>query len=417
MNLHVARYIDRWIGLGVCFALWAIGRLLGAMRGLRIVPPLLGTTPPVPDGRPRPPRRVLAIKFYGLGNIAMILPTLQAMREGGSREGVPCEIDFLTLPGNVDLLRQSEQVPRILTVEVGGYGVFLRSVRRLLAALRSARYDAVLDFEQFMKLSGVFGFLTSAPVRVGFNTEGQARGWLYTHRVAYADTDHMADIFMRLAQPFGRAQYPAPRVRVPVGAVARERTARAIGAAAGEPLVAMHMGTGPNYNKIALKRWDSRRFGALADLLIERRGARVVFTGQGPEEATLIADAKAGMRHGERATSLCDQLDVPGLLALLDLADFVVSNDTSAMHLAGLVGTPVVAFFGPTEPRIYGPRGEGDLIFYKSLFCSPCLSNYNLKMSRCVDPVCMREISVAEVAAGIEARFPARAHGDRVAGF
>jgi ADP-heptose:LPS heptosyltransferase len=252
----------------------------------------------------------------------------------------PARSDFLTLPGNIDLLRQSEQVRDVLTVEVGSYAVFLRSVRRLFSSLRAGRYDAVLDFEQFMKLSGVFGFLSAAPVRVGFNTEGQARGWLYTHRIAYADTDHMADIFMRLAQPFGRAEYPAPRVRVPITAVARERTARAIEATPGEPLIALHMGTGPNYNKIALKRWDSRRFGALADLLIERRGARIVFTGQGPEEATLIADARAGMRHGASAISLCDQLDIPGLLALLDLADFVVSNDTSAMHLAGSSGLP-----------------------------------------------------------------------------
>ena len=44
------------------------------------------------------------------------------------------------------------------------------------------------------------------------------------------------------------------------------------------------------------------------------------------------------------------------LVALLDAAQFVVSNDTSVMHLTGLVGTPVVAFFGATEPRIYGPR-------------------------------------------------------------
>jgi len=82
------------------------------------------------------------------------------------------------------------------------------------------------------------------------------------------------------------------------------------------------------------------------------------------------------------------------------------------MHLAGLVHTPVIAFFGPTEPRIYGPRGDTDLVFYKSLYCSPCLSNYNLKMSRCVDPVCMRAIGVDEVVAGIDARFPA---GERAA--
>src|SRR5215471_14542086 len=253
MNLHLARYIDRWIGLGVCFALWIVGRIGGALRGREVVPDLLGTTPPSP-GEPLPNlRRVLAIKFYGLGNIAMILPTLEAMRDAASGE---CEIDFLTLPGNLSLLRQSGLVRRALTVEVGSFAAFLGSVFRLLSALRSGRYDAVLDFEQFMKLSGVFAFLTGAPARVGFNTEGQARGWLYTHRIAYADTDHMADIFMRIAQPFGRAQYPAPRVRLQVDGEDRARAEALASASPGAPLIAMHMGTGPNYNKIALKRWD-----------------------------------------------------------------------------------------------------------------------------------------------------------------
>ncbi|MFM7144234.1 MAG: glycosyltransferase family 9 protein, partial [Alphaproteobacteria bacterium] len=218
MNLHLARYIDRWGGLGLAWVLWLGGRVAGALRGRRIVPPLLATTPQSPE-LPPPPRRVLAIKFYGLGNIAMILPTLQAMKRHAG--GPECEIDFLTLPGNVPLLRQSGLVDRTLSVDVRSYASFLASVAELLSVLRSGRYDAVLDFEQFMKLSGVFGFLTGAPVRVGFNTEGQARGWLYTHRVAYADTDHMADIFMRTAQPSGRALVPAPRVRVPVDPDAR----------------------------------------------------------------------------------------------------------------------------------------------------------------------------------------------------
>lgn len=414
MNLHLARYIDRWVGLLVCALLWAVGRLRGAWTGRTLVPPLLATTPQTPGGPP-PARRVLAMKFYGLGNIAMILPTLRAMRERA--DAVGCEIDFLTLPGNVALLQQSGLIDRVLTVDVRGYPAFARSVASLLAALRGRRYDAVLDFEQFMKLSGVFGFLTGARARVGFNTEGQARGWLYTHRIAYADTDHMADIFMRLAQPFGRAVYPAPLVRVPVAPAAKAAALARAGAAPGRALVAMHMGTGPNYNKIALKRWDADRFGEIADRLVETRGARVVFTGQGDEERRLVAEAMSRMRNAAAVVSLCDALDVGELLGLLESCDFVVSNDTSVMHLAGLVGVPVVAFFGPTEPRIYGPRGGRDVVFYKSLFCSPCLSNYNLKMSRCVDPVCMREIGVDEVADAIDRRLPAaRVAGDRAAG-
>lgn len=396
MNLRVARYIDRWVGFAVCLALWSVGRLWTLLRGRVHVPGLLATTPPS-DVPPAAPRRVLAIKFYGLGNIAMILPTLQAVNE--AIPGV--EIDFLTLPGNRSLLAQSGLVRRALTVEVKSFGQFLGSAFRLLSELVRGRYDAVLDFEQFMKLSSIFAFLTAAPVRIGFNTEGQARGWLYSHRIAYADTDHMADIFMRLAKPIEAARHPAPRVRIPVDPADRERALKAAGATDGVPLVAMHVGTGPNYDKIALKRWDTSRFAALADALVERCGARIAFTGQGEEEAQLIDQTIAAMRRSESAISVCDLLSVGELTGLLEASRFVVSNDTSVMHLTGLVGTPVVAFFGPTEPRIYGPRGEADLVFYKGLYCSPCLSNYNLKMSRCVDPVCMRRIEVDEVLAGV----------------
>jgi len=402
MNLRLARYIDRWVGLAICFALWLAARVHGWLVGRSFVPPLLATTPADPADAVVPPRRVLAIKFYGLGNIAMILPTLQAMKQGDDA----CAIDFLTLPGNVALLRQSGLVRDVLTVEVGSFGAFVRSAVALAARLRGARYEAVLDFEQFMKLSGILAFVTRARARAGFNTEGQARGWLYTHRIAYADTDHMADIFMRLALPFGRAVLPAPHVRLAVEATERLQVLAKLGIAAGEAVVAMHVGTGPNYDKIALKRWAVERFAALADDLSVRREVRIVFTGQGAEEATLVDEAIAAMQQSARAISACDRLSVRELVALLDAASLVVSNDTSVMHLTGLVGTPVVAFFGPTEPRIYGPRGERDLVFYKSLFCSPCLSNYNLKMSRCVNPVCMRAITVEEVLRGVAAKFP-----------
>ncbi len=403
MDLRFARYVDRWIGYAVCFVLWAFGRVLGAVRGRMIVPPLLGTTPPGPGARPAPPRRVLAIKFYGLGNVALILPTLAALREAGV-----AEIDFLTLPGNAELLRRSGLVREVISVRVESFAAFARSVALLFRLLWRGRYDAVLDFEQFMKLSGIFAFLTRAPARIGFNTEGQARGWLYSHRVAYADTDHMSDIFLRLAAPLGIGK----SARGPGLAIDDDDRARlearfaAAGTARGEgarPLIAMHVGTGPNYDKIALKRWPAERFAALADALIVRHGASVVFTGVGPEEAALVATVLAAMRQRERAASLCDRLGIGELLALLRASAFVVSNDTSVMHLCGLVGTPVVAFFGPTAPRSYGPRGPHDIVFWQGLYCSPCLSNYNLKMSRCVDPVCMRLIDVAEVLARLEA--------------
>jgi ADP-heptose:LPS heptosyltransferase len=363
------------------------------------LPALGATTPPGDRVLPRP-RRVLGIKFYGLGNLAMILPVLQELRA----RWPDVEIDVLTLPGNATLLEQSGVVRRVLTTDVTTTARFVRSVWRLVAELRRGDYDVVLDFEQFLKVSGIFGFLTRAAHRIGLNTEGQQRAWLYTTRIAYTDSEHTTDVFRRLSAPFGVGGPGVAAWRLPIPA-GGQQTARARLAAAGVPatarLVVVHIGTGPNYDKIAVKRWDVERFAQLADRLAERHRVSIVFTGQGAEERSLVQAARAQMRAP--SIDLCDQLDVPALTGLIAEAAFVVANDTSVVHLAGIIGTPVVALFGPTAPSLYGPRGEHDLVFYKQPYCSPCISNYNLKLSRCTDPVCMRSITVDEVARGIEA--------------
>lgn len=394
MNLRLARYIDRWVGLVLCFLLHGCARVTG-----RSLPPL-GTTTPPPADPPAPPRRVLAIKFYGLGNIVMIMPVLRALR--AANPGVA--IDFLTLPGNGPLLERSGLIERVLSVDVGSMTRFARSVLALFRALRRGGYDTVLDFEQFLKVSGIFAFATGAPRLIGLNTEGQHRGWLYTTRVAYTDSDHTTDIFLRLIAPLGVRPAAAPPWRLPVAAEERTQVRGLLPPArAGAPLVVMHVGTGPNYGQVAVKRWEIDRFAALADALVEHHGATVVFTGQGVEEHALIRQAQAGTRHPTVDT--CDRLGVGELAALLAEATFVVSNDTAIMHLAGAVGTPVAALFGPTSPLLYGPRGPRDLVFYKQLYCSPCVSNYNLKFSRCTNPVCMRSITLEEVLAGVEAQY------------
>jgi len=345
------------------------------------------------------PRRVLGIKFYGLGNIAMILPTVASVRGEGE-----VEVDFLTLPGNRSLLEQSGLVSRVLTIDVDSFRGFLWAVFRLLGQLRQG-YDAVLDFEQFMKLSSILASFTKAPALIGFNTDGQSRGWLYTHRVAYADTDHMADIFMRLAVPLGRETLPAPLILLPTESADREAVRLRFPPDEERPLVVMHVGTGPNFDRIAIKRWSASNFARLADYLVRERSFRVVFTGVGDEESGLVDQVVDMMGESDSATNACDSLTVGELTALLAHSLCVVTNDTSILHLAGLMHAPAVTFFGPTEPRLYGPRGPLDLVFYEQLFCSPCLSNYNLKISWCVNPVCMKRIDVPRVIETMEREF------------
>jgi len=93
-------------------------------------------------------------------------------------------------------------------------------------------------------------------------------------------------------------------------------------------------------------------------------------------------------------------LDLPTMAALLGSLDLFVSSDTGPMHLAAAVGTPVVALFGPADPRRYGPRAATEHILRVDLPCSPC-GQVRLPPVRCRGhvPDCMDGITAAAVIA------------------
>lgn len=401
IDMGLGRRIDASVGLLLCALLYGFARVHARLGGPDL-PRWGAPTPPRPDAPPGKPRRVLAIKLWGLGNLVMIVPILDALR----RAAPGVEIDFLTHEANRALLTRSGVVERVFGFEVRSYAALARSLWSALRALRARRYDLVIDFEQFAKISAIAAYASGAPRRVGFDTDGQRRGALYTSRVAYADGEHMRQLFLRLLRPLGiEPSLRPPSFGVEPAERARVRDLLAASGVARDhfPIVAFHVGSGPSSTGVPLKRWPVDRFAELADAIVQRHGAAVVFTGHGDEEQALVREAAARMRRP--AIDLCSRLGLGDLLALLETCDFVVSNDTSVMHLANAVGTPVAALFGPTSPQQYGPWHPGDLVFWKGLFCSPCLTNYNQKVSRCADPVCIRSIPPAQVLEAIEKRF------------
>jgi ADP-heptose:LPS heptosyltransferase len=74
----------------------------------------------------------------------------------------------------------------------------------------------------------------------------------------------------------------------------------------------------------------------------------------------------------------------------------LLTNDTGTMHLASLIGIPVVAIFGSTEPRLTGPLGEGHIILRHQVECAPCF------LRKCpIDFRCMKAVTVDEVVAAV----------------
>ena len=93
-----------------------------------------------------------------------------------------------------------------------------------------------------------------------------------------------------------------------------------------------------------------------------------------------------------------DQLPLPILAAIIKRSDLFVGNDSGITHLAAAIGTPTISIFGPTDPRMWGPRGEQVKILYKKSPCSPC--SFDMRRN-CFSQICLEGVTVEDVICGI----------------
>jgi ADP-heptose:LPS heptosyltransferase len=90
----------------------------------------------------------------------------------------------------------------------------------------------------------------------------------------------------------------------------------------------------------------------------------------------------------------------------LRLGDLMVTNDTGPMHAAAALGKPLVALFGPTEPRRTGPYGQLENVLRIELPCSPCFKGYCTYEK---PNECLNAISPATVFERVRKQLPPRA--------
>jgi|RhiMetdeSRZDD1v2_1073273.scaffolds.fasta_scaffold83226_3 heptosyltransferase I len=324
------------------------------------------------------PNHILIIKPSSLGDIVNGLPVLAALKRHWPDAGV----DWVVKREWSELLTGHPMVGRVI--------FFPRTVAEGLAAWRQRRshsYDMVIDLQGLLR-SGLYAAMTGCRVRVGFCDGREGSSWFYTHRIKVAKNavhavDRCLDLVRQLGVTLGPpAQFPLPDGRAEQNWL--EDLWRRYQILEKETVCVIHPAA-----RWATKRWPVSRFAQLADELVARERFRVVIVGNTPpigqfEEITHL------MKHP--AINLVGKTSLLQLAALLRRSDLLVTNDSGPMHLAAAVGTPVVAIFGPTDPRRVGPYGTGHVVLRKDVDCSRCTRRACVR-----DGACLKAIDVDEV--------------------
>ena len=130
-----------------------------------------------------------------------------------------------------------------------------------------------------------------------------------------------------------------------------------------------------------------RRFASVAAAI----GGEWVLFGTGKDEEV---GAQIAATLGSGCLNLIGRTTLDQLIEELRKCRLLLTNDTGTMHLATLLGVPVVAVFGSTEPRLTGPLGPRNRIVRHQVECSPCF------LRECpLDFRCMKAVTVEEVVA------------------
>lgn len=324
-------------------------------------------------------QRVLIIKLRYIGDVLLSTPVIESLRKILPSSSIV----MLVNEGTEAVLFNNPYLDDVLMVSREKHW---KRQLDLIRILRSKKFDLAIDLTDGDR-AAILGFLSRAAYRVGFNHENRWRGMLY-HRVVRADREklHAVDYHLEAIRAIGcQAEHQGPRLypsdqdRSVITQLLQKN-----GLFANEPLALFHPGA-----RWWFKSWPLEKFVDLARRLHEVFGYCVVIVGgsQDIEAAdSIVSDC------GSWAKSLAGQITVLQLAALAQRAVLFVGNDAGPMHIAAAVGTPVVALFGPTDPRVWGPWGSEHQIIWKQMDCTPCWRSD----CRRGELNCMRQITVDE---------------------
>lgn len=377
------------------------------------------------------PHRILVVTLADLGDALLTIPALQALRQTFPA----ARIVALTTPVGSAALRD-QPLDELIVFEKQRFNSprallkpdNLRYAVKLWRRLRAERFEACIILHH---LTTWFGTLKYAALAIASGAARRygldnGRGFFLTDRAHDAGfgARHQAEYWLDLVGLVGAQARQTPTLIVTEAEQAT--AAKLLGSQdqTKQPLIALHPGSG---TFAPARRWPAQRFAELADALIED-GARIVLVGGG-EEANLRRAVLNQMRHADAAIDVGGRTALGELAAVLQRCALFVGNDSGLAHLAGSVGTPVVAIFGPTDPRAWGPYGgetwrpldgcdngvevlhSGQHTALKAdIACSPCIYRGHAlgTPQGCPDRTCLQRISVEQVLAVVRQQLSDR---------
>lgn len=241
----------------------------------------------------------------------------------------------------------------------------VRAIRETLGAMaqvRRGRFELVIDLRGDIRNIILFGRASSRAAILSYADVTAGAGWV-DHPVAYRAMSEIG-ANLRLLSAAGidcggaatRLSWSQESIKEVERLIGRGEISRRM-------LVGIHPGASWKY-----RCWPAERFNTVARWLEEHYGARIIVTGTGDEFA-IAEKVCVGLRHG---LNLAGKLPLQLLPSLVERLCVLIANDTSVVHIAAAVETPVIVLWGAGDLQKFGNNYPHATVLCKATDCRPC---------------------------------------------
>ncbi|MCF6149932.1 MAG: glycosyltransferase family 9 protein [Candidatus Kuenenia sp.] len=316
-------------------------------------------------------KHILIIRPSAIGDIIITLPTLHALRNH-----IPnSHIEIMGYPSYLELVHGRFYADTISRFDHPDISILLRKDARIPDSLR----------ERFSKFDLIIAFIADRDKIFSENLQASGAKEVLCYNPFPNDSkpihiiDHFLNSLKLLEIPYSNT---TPNIYLnKEDLIERENILRNSLENTRQKRIAIHPGSGSTH-----KCWLLSNYFSIIQWLTEHHNAKI-FIIAGPADIVVKQEIDKLPKN-----NIC-AIDTPPLTklaAILQQCDLFIGNDSGITHLAAAMGVSTLAIFGPTDPKVWGPRGKSVKICYHPTPCSPCSDE---KRKNCFPKTCLESIT------------------------
>ena len=373
---------------------------------------------------------ILFVRLSYIGDILHATPAARWIKE----QYPDAKLHWIVTPSMVELLEGNPYVDEIIPWERDEYEAHSKKLHiptmwrmwwELKAKLEPYKFDVAVDVQGRL-ITGLVLLASGAPIRLGLGGTKELN-WLFTNYKTKPSTDHVIKRYVEVAQLLKEAVTKQANLETPLKPVDNGLDTETLHTVSAKKMYHMNFYVPSKLHTWAEEQWETidnhsslnrgevekpLRVGLVLGTswatkewpqekwysLIKSLQYRVNFVCLGgPKEATQykpLLDSLAAEGIDQIMLNMLGKTTLQEVGALIESCDVVVTADTGALHIALALNKPVVALFGPTDPKLWGPlTGTFKVLVNDELDCLGC------RKRRCPKPdqYCMSGIEPVRV--------------------